>query len=224
MQISGKQGITQKLCWVHRTLTKRSMSKCLFTRPLPKRYVGPLGICEMLMKGIGLSGSVVSNMWKGKKKRIICSHFISFWWLVGSVAKLCPTLATPWTAVPIDYSLPGSSVHGILQGRILEWVAISFSRGSSWPRNLTWASCIVSRFFTNPCPIRSRYCFILQGSKITADVDCSHEIKRQLLLGRKAMTNLDSILKSRDITLSAKVCLIKAMFFQQSCMHVRVGL
>ena len=58
--------------------------------------------------------------------------------------------------------------------------------------------------------------FILLGSKITADGDCSHEIKRHLLLGRKAMTNLDSILKSRDITLPAKVCLIKAMFFSSS--------
>ena len=55
--------------------------------------------------------------------------------------------------------------------------------------------------------------FIFEGSKITADGDCSHEIKRCLLLGRKAMTNLDSILKSRDITLSTKVCLVKAMFF-----------
>ena len=55
--------------------------------------------------------------------------------------------------------------------------------------------------------------FILGGSKITADGDCSHEIKRCLLLGRKAMTNLDSILKSRDITLPAKVHLVKAMFF-----------
>ena len=53
--------------------------------------------------------------------------------------------------------------------------------------------------------------FILGGSKITADGDCSHEIKRRLLLGRKAMTNLDSILKSRDITLPTKVCLVKAM-------------
>ena len=52
------------------------------------------------------------------------------------------------------------------------------------------------------------------GSKITADDDCSHKIKRQLLLGRKAMTNLDSILKSRDITLPTKVCLVKAMVFQ----------
>ena len=55
--------------------------------------------------------------------------------------------------------------------------------------------------------------FIFLGSKITADGDCSHEIKRCLLLGRKAMTNLDSILKSRDITLPTKVCLIKAMVF-----------
>ena len=52
---------------------------------------------------------------------------------------------------------------------------------------------------------------ILRGSKITADGDCSHEIKRRLLLGRKAMTNLDSILKSRDSTLPTKVCLVKAM-------------
>ena len=55
--------------------------------------------------------------------------------------------------------------------------------------------------------------FILGGSKITADGDCSHEIKRRLLLGRKVMINLDSILKSRDITLPTKVCLVKAMVF-----------
>ena len=56
--------------------------------------------------------------------------------------------------------------------------------------------------------------FILGGSKITAYDDCSHEIKRRLLLGRKVMTNLDSILKSRDITLPTKVCLVKAFFCQ----------
>ena len=55
--------------------------------------------------------------------------------------------------------------------------------------------------------------FIFLGSKITVDNDCSHEIKRHLLLGRKAMTNLDSILKSRDITLLAKICMVKAMVF-----------
>ena len=55
--------------------------------------------------------------------------------------------------------------------------------------------------------------FILGGSKITADGDCSHEIKRRLLLGMKVMTNLDSIFKSRDITLPTKVCLVKAMVF-----------
>ena len=76
--------------------------------------------------------------------------------------------------------------------------------------------------------------FIFLDSKITADGDCSHEIKRCLLLGRKVMTNLDSILKSRDITLPTKVHLVKAMvfpyrgffffcFFQQSCMYVRDG-
>ena len=57
-----------------------------------------------------------------------------------------------------------------------------------------------------------RDCIVL-GSKITADGDCSHEIKRRLLLGRKVMTNLDSIFKSRDITLPTKVCLVKAMVF-----------
>ena len=56
--------------------------------------------------------------------------------------------------------------------------------------------------------------FILGGSKITADGDCSHEIKRHLFLGRKVMTNLDSIFKSRDITLATKVRLVKAMVFQ----------
>ena len=66
--------------------------------------------------------------------------------------------------------------------------------------------------------------FIFLGSKITTDGDCSHEIKRRLLLGRKVMTNLDSILKSRDITLPTKVHLVKAMIFPVSCMDVRVGL
>ena len=66
--------------------------------------------------------------------------------------------------------------------------------------------------------------FIFLGSKITADGDYSHEIKRRLLLRRKAMTNIDSILKSRDITLPKKVHLVKAMVFPVVCMDVRVGL
>ena len=66
--------------------------------------------------------------------------------------------------------------------------------------------------------------FVFLDSKITADGNCSHEIKRRLLLGRKVMTNLDSIVKSRDITLPTKVHLVKAMFFLWSCMDVRVGL
>ena len=84
---------------------------------------------------------------------------------------------------------------------------------------------LAGRFFTRETPIlclilakrpRTNVCkeiFILGGSKITADGDYSHEIKRQLLRGRKVMTNLDNILKSRDITLPIKVCLVKAMVF-----------
>ena len=66
--------------------------------------------------------------------------------------------------------------------------------------------------------------FISGGSKISADGDCSHEIKRSLLPGRKVMTNPESVLKSRDITLPTKVHLVKLWFFQWSCMDVRVGL
>ena len=65
---------------------------------------------------------------------------------------------------------------------------------------------------------------IFLGSKITTDGDCSHEVKRRLLLGRKVLTNLDSIFKSRDITLPTKFRLVKAMVFPWSCMDVRVGL
>ena len=64
--------------------------------------------------------------------------------------------------------------------------------------------------------------YIFLGSKVTADGDCNHEIKRHLLLGRKVMTNLDSILKNRDINLPTKVCIVKAVVFP-SCMDVRVG-
>ena len=66
--------------------------------------------------------------------------------------------------------------------------------------------------------------FVFWGSKITADADCSHEIKRRLLLGRKVITNLDSMLKSRDSTLPTKVCLVKAMVFPVVMLDVRVGL
>ena len=65
--------------------------------------------------------------------------------------------------------------------------------------------------------------FIFLGSKITVDGGCSHEIKRHLLLGRKAMTNLGSISKSRDLTLPTKVYIVKLWFFQWSCMDVRLG-
>ena len=74
----------------------------------------------------------------------------------------------------------------------------------------TMASCPITSWQTDGETVAD---FILGGSKITADLDCSHEIKRCLLLGRKVMPNLDRILKSRDITLPTKVCLVKAMVF-----------
>ena len=65
--------------------------------------------------------------------------------------------------------------------------------------------------------------FIFLGSRITVGSDCSHGIKRRLLLGKKGMTNPDTILKSRDITLLAKVHIVKAMVFQKSCTDIRIG-
>ena len=98
---------------------------------------------------------------------------------VSEVAQSCPTL---WD--PMDCSIPGSSVHGIFQARVLEWVAISFSRGSSRPRDRTRVSHIAGRCF---------YCLSHQGS----------------------LTNLDSVLKIRNINLLKKVHIVKAMVFPE---------
>ena len=75
------------------------------------------------------------------------------------------------------------------------------------------ASCPITSWEIDGETVETVAGFIILGSKITADGNCSHEIKRRLLLGRKVMTNLDSILKSRDIILPTKVCLVKAMVF-----------
>ena len=75
------------------------------------------------------------------------------------------------------------------------------------------ASCPITSWQKDGKTIETVTDFILGGSKITADGDCSHEIKRHLLLGRKVMTNLDSILKSRDTTLATNICVVKAMVF-----------
>ena len=75
------------------------------------------------------------------------------------------------------------------------------------------ASCPITSWQLDGETVETVRDFILGGSKITTDGDCSHEIKRRLLLGRKVMTNLDSILKSRDVTLSTKVHVVKAMVF-----------
>ena len=156
----------------------------------------------------------------------------------------CPTLCDT-----IDGSPPGSPIPGILQARVLEWVAISFSNAAKqkvkakspscvWLLETPWtAATRVLHPWDFPCKSTGVGCHCLlcwsyyfmanrwenngnsdqlyfRGSKITADGDCSHEIERCLLLGRKVMTNLDSILKSRGITLPTKVQLVKLWFFQ----------
>ena len=86
------------------------------------------------------------------------------------------------------------------------------------------ASCPITSWEIDRERVETVSYFILGASKITADGDCSHEVKGRLLLGRKVMTNLDSIFKSRDITLPTKVRLVKAMVFPVVIMDVRVGL
>ena len=86
------------------------------------------------------------------------------------------------------------------------------------------ASGLITPWKTDEEKVQTMTDFLFLGSKITADDDCSHEIKRNLLLGRKTMTNLDSILKSKDLTLPTKVHLIKAIVFPVvMCIDVRVG-
>ena len=86
------------------------------------------------------------------------------------------------------------------------------------------ASCPITLWEIDGETVETVSDFIFWGSKITVDGDCSHEIKTHLLLGRKVMTNLDSILKSRDITLPTKVWLVKALVFPVVMLDVRVGL
>ena len=148
------------------------------------------------------------------------------------VGQLCPTLLTPQTAA---FQAP-LSIHGILQTRILEWAAMipplwqkmKRNWGASWwkwkrsekaglklniQKTKIMASGPIISWQIDGETMETVADFISLGSKITLDTDYSHEIKRHLLLGRKAMTNLDSILKSRDITLPTKICLVKAMVF-----------
>ena len=133
----------------------------------------------------------------------------------------CPTLCDP---VDVAHQAPLSM--GILQTRILEWVAISSSKGSSQHMAQThiysikfnclghFASFHLWKILVSCTYSKKFICCMQRHSHFTAaDGDYSHEIKRYLLLGRKIMTNLDSIFKSRVMTLPTKVCLVKAMIF-----------
>ena len=108
--------------------------------------------------------------------------------------------------------------HSQLQSWVAHWLDL-ISIASAWPPDPRWVIPVSIRYGSITLwqidgeTVETVTDFIFLDSKITADGDCSHEIKRRLLLGRKVMTNLDSILKSRDITLPTKVRLVKAMVF-----------
>ena len=136
------------------------------------------------------------------------------------VAQLCPTICDP-----MNRSMPGLPVHHQLPEFTQTHVhRVSDAIQPSHP--LSSPSGPITSWPIDGETVETMADFIFLGLQITADGDCSHEIKRCLLLGRKVMTNLYSTLKSRNITLSTKVCLVKAMvwFFLWSCMDVRVGL
>ena len=117
--------------------------------------------------------------------------------LTVKVAQSCPTLCNPIDCI----------VHGILQARILDWLGLKLNI----QKTKIMASGPITSWERDGETVETVSDFIFLGSKITADGDCNHEIKRHLLLGRKVITNLDSIFKSRDITLPTKVRLVKAM-------------
>ena len=131
-------------------------------------------------------------------------------------SSVCDRNLTPTSLNKIK-SLPYSQLE--IQGVQIKGVGLKLNI----QKTKIMASGSITSWQTDGETVETVRDFIFLGSKITADGDFSHEIKRRLLLGRKVMTNLDSILKSRDITLSTKVCLVKAWFFQWSCMDVRVG-
>ena len=125
-------------------------------------------------------------------------------------------LRVPWTARKSNQSIlkeisPGCSLEGLMLKVKEESEKVGLKLNIQ--KTKIMASGPITSWQIEWETVETVRNFILGGSKITADGDCSHEIKRRLLLGRKVMTNLDSIFKSRDITLPTKVCLVKAMVF-----------
>ena len=125
---------------------------------------------------------------------------------------------------PVDHILSDLSTMTHPSWVALHAMAHSFTELDKTQKTKTMVSTPITSWQIDGETMETVTDFIFLGSKLTADGDCSHQIKRCLLLGRKAITKLDSTLKSRDVTLPTKVHLIKAMVFQWSCMDVRVGL
>ena len=143
-------------------------------------------------------------MTKQQQHTYMCNNTYISMYGDGLVTKSCPTLVTPWT-VACEASLS----MGFFRQEY--WSGLPFP---SLSHSLALSiSLSLSLWEIDGETVETVSDFIFLGSKITTDGDCSHEIKRRLLLGRKVMTNLDSIFKSRDITLPTKFCLDKAMVF-----------
>ena len=138
----GNKGL-HKNCAEFTELWPKGVCPSVYSQDIFQRdMLDHLGSAKCSWKGLAYLG-LLSPTCERQKKRELSVYILSPFG--GSVAKSYLTVATPWTTVPIAYSLPGSSVHGIFQAGILEW----FVRGSSWPRNRTRVSCIASRFFTD---------------------------------------------------------------------------
>ena len=144
------------------------------------------------------------------------SSRVAYLWFLPSVSIFSSGKWGVWTSKPLRF-LPASNLSKI-PDLLSQKKKVGLKLNIQKPKIMTSGSITSWQIFG-----KTLADFILGGSKITADGDCSHEIKRHLLLGRKVMTNLDSILKSRDITLLTKVHLVRAMVFPV-VMDVRVGL
>ena len=171
---------------------------------------------------------IVDSDWSHKIKRLAPWKAMTNLVCACLVASVVSDSVSPWILCVQEPHGPGSSVHGVLQAGILEWVAITTSRDDKPRQHIKKKQdhgihphcCMANRGEK----VEAVTDFLFSGSKIPAYGDCSHEIRRQVLGGRKVMINPDSVLKSRDTPLLTKVSTVKATSSQWSCTVARARL